>query len=390
MPARRSSIRSLALLGAGCLAASFLVAASGSATAMPSADAPLVWGPVRPLGTGSDPSCGALARTTTTAGTRLHAVTSTTGMVYERSSNGGATWGNRVRVSGSMAPTDLGRIAAADRHVYVVWQRRDAKNWVLFLRRNTDDGRAGAWKPRTLITGAGAHVGRESIAAAGSTVYVATTRTRSDQVVLMTGRRHGTSWSTRVLGTGARGAGLIGAAPVVAASGRHVVVAWVHTLAGQRIVKARVSHDSGRTWGTVAKLGGGDLPSVAALGSRLAVAAGTPARTAWLRVLSAGSWTPARAVPVGATLEKVVPQVVLRGTSEVGVAVSRRAGTGVDEASTLVWLQSPDGGLTWGGATPVSAPTIYYATPCSVLWRSTGDLYIAWQQYGGAVLRART
>lgn len=386
MHARRTSLRSVALVSAGCLAAGALLAGSGPATAMPTADAPGAWGPVRPLGTGRDPSCGGLARTTTTDGTRLHAVTSATGMVYERSSNGGATWGNRVRVSGSMAPSDLGRIAAADRHVYVVWQRRDAKDSVLFLRRNTDDGRAGAWKPRIRITPATGRVGRESIAAAGSTVYVATTRMRTDKVVVVIGRKHGRSWSTRELGTGVRGASLIGAAPVVSASGRHVVVAWVHA----QQIKARISHDAGRRWGPVIELGSGDLPSVHALGSRVAVAAGTFDRTAWVRVRSGGAWGAARAVPVGATLEKVVPQVVLRGTTEVGVAVSRRAGAGVDEASTLMWLQSPDGGQTWGAATPVSAPTIYYATPCSVLWRSTGDLYVAWQQYGGAVLRART
>jgi hypothetical protein len=177
---------------------------------------------------------------------------------------------------------------------------------------------------------------------------------------------------------------------VVAASGRHVVVAWVHTIGGQRIVKARVSHDSGRTWGSVVRLGAGDLPSVHALGSRLAVAAGTPSRTAWVRIRTGGTWGPPRSVPVGATLEKVVPQVVLRGTTQVGVAVSRRVLAGAEQRSTLLWLESADAGGTWSVADPVSDPTIYYATPCSVLWRSTGDLYVAWQQVGGAVLRART
>ena len=71
MHARRTSLRSVALVGAGCLAASALLAASGPPTALPTADAPGAWGPVRPLGTGSDPSCGGLARTTTTDG---HAV----------------------------------------------------------------------------------------------------------------------------------------------------------------------------------------------------------------------------------------------------------------------------------------------------------------------------
>lgn len=388
MRTTRTSLTAIAALGISALA--WGAVASGPAQGVPAADSLGTWGPVRPLGTGSDPSCGGLARTTTSAGTRLHALTSTTGMVYERSGNGGATWTNRVRVSGSMVPTDLGRIAAADRHVYAVWQRRDAKHWVLFLRRNTDDGRASAWKARTRITSATAKVGQESIAAAGSTVYVATTRMRTDKVVLVIGRKHGTSWSTRELGTGVRGAGLLAAAPTVAASGRHVVVAWVHTIGDQRIVKARVSHDSGRTWGPVAKLGAGDLPTVAAQGARLAVAAGTPTRTAWVRVHSAGSWSAVRAIPIGTSLEKVVPHVALHGTTDVGIAVSRRSGAGVEETGTLEWRQSPDGGLTWSTAAAVSEPTAYYATPCSVLWRSTGDLYVAWQQVGGAVLRART
>jgi hypothetical protein len=388
MRTTRTSLTTIAAVGISALA--WGAVASGPAAGMPTADVPGTWGPVRALGTGSDPSCGGLARTTTSAGTRLHALTSTTGMVYERSGNGGATWSNRVRVSGSMVPTDLGRIAAADRHVYAVWQRRDAKNWVLFLRRNTDDGRTGAWKARTRITPATGRVGRESIAAAGSTVYVATTRMRTDKVVLVIGRKHGTSWSTRELGTGVRGAGLIAAAPVVSASGRHVVVAWVHTIAGQKIVKARVSHDAGRSWGPVVKLGAGDLPTVHALGSRLAVAAGTPSRTAWVRIRTAGSWGPARAVPVGGSLEKVVPHVVLRGTWQVGIAVSIRTGAGVEETGTLTWFESPDGGATWADSQAVSPPTSYYATPCSVLWRSTGQLYVAWDQVGGAVLRART
>ena len=51
----------------------------------------------------------------------------------DQSGNGGATWSNLVRVSASMVPTDLGRIAAADRHVYAVWQRRDAKKGLAAL-----------------------------------------------------------------------------------------------------------------------------------------------------------------------------------------------------------------------------------------------------------------
>jgi hypothetical protein len=388
MRTSRRSLATVAVAGISCLAWGVVV--PGPVGAVAAADQPGAWGPVRPLGTGSDPTCGGLARTTTTAGTLLHALTSTTGMVYERSGDGGATWGSRVRVSGAMVPTDLGRIAAADRHVYVVWQRRGAEGWPLFLRRNTDDGRTGAWKARTRITPATARVGRETIAAAGSTVYVATTRMRTDKVVLVIGRKHGTSWSTRELGTGVRGAGLVAAAPVVAASGRHVAVAWVHTAGGSRVVKARVSHDAGRSWGAVTRLGAGDLPSVHVLGARVAVAAGTPARTAWVRVRSGGTWGPARAVPVGATLEKVVPQVVLRGTAQVGVAVSRRVLDGTDQRSTLLWLESADSGASWAAAQPVSDPTTYYATPCSALWRSTGDLYLAWEQVGGAVLRART
>ena len=200
-------------------------------------------------------------------------------------------------------------------------------------------------------------------------------------VVIVSSRNHGATWTRHVIARLDRK--LSRATPVVAASGRHVVVAW-RASAGKQVVRARISHDSGRTWGPTTTLGAGTGGiSAAALGSRVAVASGRLGDGAWVRVHKSGSWKKKRFVPVGKATTRKRPVVALHGTTQVGVLVGRYPG-GVP-APILRWHESPDNGATWAPAV-----TIGDEEEGQVEWSSTGALTIAFGSTDFYFLRTRS
>jgi hypothetical protein len=352
------------------------------AAAMPAVEPSGTWGPPRP----TDPGPGPIFALST-SGAVLHALTQDQDSgddYYQRSSDGGATWQERAPVGG-IPPEGNGLIATADAHVYVARARATTNHEWIVLRRNRENGRAGAWTAPRAITSPRSRVVLSSIAASGATVHIAAMRMATGsldrpyergRIVVMSSRNHGATWTSRVVGRVERRVTL--ARATVAASGRHVVLAW-RSSTRKTVIRARVSHDSGRTWGATTTLGTGTTVSVAVLGSRVAVAAGIRAGGAWVRVHRGGSWTKKRVVPVGASNARKQPVVALHGTTQVGVLVGRYPADG--SGLVLQWHESRDNGATW--AAPVTIGTAEFG---QVMWSSNGPLTIAYSTY----LRTRT
>jgi hypothetical protein len=356
------------------------------AAAMPAVEPSGTWGPPRQVITFADYS-PPLAWSQ--AGTVVHALSGgvNQGYYYQRTSDDGATWRDRVQVAGTRVFTS--RLVAADGRVYVVSSRYGAGGEWLVMRRNGADGAAGSWSAPKALTAPREDGGPFDAAASGSSVHVVTTlvapgpSTRiwsraGGRVVVLSSRDHGATWSTRTLARLDRRAPQ--SSPLVAASGRHVVVAW-KAKAGRTAVRARISHDSGRTWGPTTALGAGTKISVAALGSRLAVASGIRGGGAWVREHRDGSWRKARVVPIGASTQRKRPVVALHGSHEVGVLVGRYPADG--SGLVLQWYESADRGVSW--APPV---TIARSFGGQVLWLPTGELTI--ETYYPYYLRTRT
>src|SRR5262249_47952954 len=140
---------------------------------------------------------------------------------------------------------------------------------VLYFRRNTNHGSSTAWGPIVRLTSTTGRVDYPQISTAGASVYVTYTDSVTGSVKVAITADRGVHWKTVTVGSTTRtsSSGRLGY-PVDASAGKNVGVAWVADPAGT--VKARVSTDSGATWGTVVTLGiTTTTPSGAATGTRV-------------------------------------------------------------------------------------------------------------------------
>lgn len=402
----------VALLLAGMLAAGLpLWATAGSANAL--ADSPpetsavaaiATWGDQHVVRTGTDPrrsGVNALARTASGAITYLHAVTtddpgegerSDGGIHFGRSADGGATWGKAKRLNGVTQDGVAPAIASSGSHVYVAWKRTvpGSSHSMIYVRRNRSHGLLSTWSDRIRLTSTTGRVGVPTIAASGASVYVAYTDRATGTVRLEVSRDRGVTWRCTALATTTRKDGT----PQVVAAGRNVGIFWVTGTAPT--VKGRVSTDAGSHWTATRTIGAGDVPSARALGTRIVMAAGTDAGQPWVRTWTAGAWGVARLVPHASATGAVWPIVALRGTTQIGVAFSAtyaNPSAPEETLSRMTWVESADGGASWGPEEAVSTGGPWNNAP-SVVWRSTGALYVMWHvsyydDGGHVAIRAR-
>ena len=351
-----------------------------------------------------------LARTATTGATYLHATYTTdrvsgawvddngpyAGINYVRSSDQGSTFTTPKRLNPSTQHGSRGSLAASGSYVYATWV--STSRWiafqptaprVLYLRRGSNHGSSTGWGTIKRLTSLTGRVDFPTVAAAGANVYVAYTDSGSGSVRVRISRDRAATWTTTSLGTTgwSTTSGKIGI-PSIAASGNTVVVSWVWNASGA--VKARVSTDAGVTWGPAAGLSASstDMPAVAALGTRAAVA-WTNGSAAIVRTWSAGTWSTPRSTgtPTGATYtHSYGPAVALSGASGVSVAwsgcvTSCETWTSSTRAN-LIWSESRDSGATWFagqviGSSGASTARRYNDYP-SILWPSATVRHVLW------------
>lgn len=351
-----------------------------------------------------------LARTVNGATTYLHATYTTdrvsgswvddngpyAGINYVRTSNRGSTFTTPKRVNPSRQHGSRGSVATSGKFVYATWV--STSRWiaykgtaprVLYLRRNANHGSRTAWNTTKRLTSLSGRVDYPTVAAAGSNVYVVYTDSGAGSVKIKISRDRAATWKTVTLGSTAwsTNSGRYGL-PRIAANGNTVVVSWLSNSDGA--VKARVSTDAGRTWSSIGALSGTstDLPAVAALGSRAAVA-WTDGSSAVVRTWSGGAWSTPKAtvMPTGAAYtHSYGPAVALSGAAGVGVAwtgcVTPCESWTTATRANLVWSESRDGGASWFagqviGSSSASSARRYNDYP-SILWPSATVRHVLW------------
>jgi hypothetical protein len=316
-----------------------------------------------------------LARTGPAGSGRLHAIASAsrvgTAVVkdagpyapisYTRGNEAGSSWTAAQRLNATNQHGLWPGIAAAGESVYASWVKvskvvsfsPSAARSIQF-RSNATAG-AGAWSGVKTLTSSTGRVDYPTIAAAGSSVYVAYTDANSGAVRVLISRDRGATWSNVSLGTSSATSSNGGRTglPTVAASGKIVIVGWIADRNGA--VRARVSQDGGAHWGGTANLATASLsyPSAAATNNRAGIAwiGAEPTVALWTQK---GRWASPFEVPNvnHAWLEVIYgPALVLNGWSTVGVGYSgcvqvcSQIGTSTHFES--YYAESPTNGVDW-------------------------------------------
>lgn len=268
--------------------------------------------------------------------------------VYERSTDGGLTWGDEL-VMGGTSP----QVAADGRNVIVTYLAYDCGSGI-GVQRNRDGGASGAWSRVICLTRRprwdfGSDVAPH-IATGDGTVYVAAAESRA-HVAVWISRDRGRTWTKTILGDRDAEADTDWPETIdVAATGDLVAVAWSDRRGG---VLARASGDSGVTWTPSEPIGSRPGALVSASGSdhRLAFSGGSGADT-WIALwVEDGGWTSvstANVAPAG-------PSVVLRPDADVALLDGYcRRDDATDMATGSRWWASTDNGRTWASPVDVS------------------------------------
>ena len=174
------------------------------------------------------------------------------GVFARTSSDRGASWSAPVRVSQAGRHADRAALAVSGGSTYAAWVTQQSydnydpsKPRVLYFRANT----GGGWGKTVALTKKKGRVDAPSIAASGKHVYVAWIDANTGQVRVARSTDGGKTFARTVIGKttalspdndGLRGSASIGAA------GNAVAVAWIAS--GSGAVKARVSTNGGKKW----------------------------------------------------------------------------------------------------------------------------------------------
>ena len=364
---RRRTRRTLLSLSAGIL---MVLLASQSVLAAVAWTKPVNAGPQYSWNLGRG-----LAMTETSSKTYLHVQFEDdghkhTGIYYRRGNASGSSWGTAKRMNPASSDAEYGAIAAASKYVYVVYTTGSHAQSgydptdprLLRVRINTNHGSSNAWLP-TKKMDMFAHNGRPSVAASGKYAYVAVTDADTGEIHILTNNGANVAdvgWlgqhigDTTRLAVSATGDGFEGA-PVVAASGARVMVAWIDSDAGT--IKARISTDHGHTWPDPAiDLATGQVYGLSAAGdaTRLALAWAAPDGIR-SRVYRDGSWKATHKLAsfssTGAYRNGYGTSIALAGSSRLGVAWSACTRASCAGSSTqgvnVRWRESANNGSSW-------------------------------------------
>lgn len=315
-----------------------------------------------------------LAKTTSTVSgtTYLHSQytyvnTTNPGVYYRRGSAGASSWGTAKRLNPSGEFAENGVIAAADRYVYVAYQK--VNSWEnydpadarpLRIRINTNHGSSTAWLP-TKNWEVPVRAGHPAIAANGTYAYLAYTDAESGDIVVANNlgvNNDEVGWVATNVGTTTNEApnenGRDGY-PVIAATGGTVLVAWIS--GDGSTISAKVSTDHGNTWPdeatTITSLRVWDLSAAGSTGRvALAWAQESGIRAKLYRNAAWGSTkTVASFSSTGTYKTGYGTSITMAGTARVGVAWSSCTRSDCSAGSTkgvnVRWRESTDNMANW-------------------------------------------
>jgi hypothetical protein len=194
-------------------------------------------------------------------------------MYYKQSSDGGLSWTPDTRLTfGPDTCVDKEAcLVVAGAYRYIVWTRRHWRTSVsqTWFMRSTDGG--ANWQPRTRITADTTSQSQPMVAAAGPNVHVCWSDGRPGGYGIWYRRStdNGATWNAeRYLADTTYGSDY----PVIAAAGGNVHVAYRAWPGGQFVIEYRNSTDNGQTWAAETA-----LTTAAGMGTSVLAAAGSRA-----------------------------------------------------------------------------------------------------------------
>jgi hypothetical protein len=286
-------------------------------------------------------------------------------VAYQRSADGGASFGAATTLSGHGIPVGAPAIATAGSLVVVAWSQRGSSDTSgLWLRRSEDAGLT--WKPAVRLAPEQAGLPSVAIDELGRVLVAWTDAAKGKILTRASGDAGETFQSIRTIGSTTRrspsDATAFDGGLSTAASDSAVYVTWS---AGPSKILLRRSVDGGGSWKPVVTVDTGATgtvePWVAASGTSAAIVYGArPSRTAssaiYLRRTTDGGahWT-ARRLAAGAKLASGAPVVTIRG-AQLRLAFSECTSSACTRA-TLRYRQSSNGGASWSTAQTLSPVT---------------------------------
>jgi hypothetical protein len=165
---------------------------------------------------------------------------------YKRSTDKGTTWSTPVNLSGNGLISYNPAIAVSGQDVHVVWYGNGDGNYEEYYNRSTDGGIT--WGTKVRLTNAPNSSAHGSIAASGSNVHFVWMDYRNGkcEVFYKNSVDAGVTWSADLLLNNSGGKSYM---PAVAVSGSVVHVVWCDSISGNWKVYYKRSADGGLTWG---------------------------------------------------------------------------------------------------------------------------------------------
>ena len=173
---------------------------------------------------------------------------------YRRSIDDGATWDDEVRLTNDPGNSFQPTIASAGSNLYVTWHDSRAGGRHVFFKRSTDGG--DSWSEDVKISGSEADESSPSVAALDNIVHVAWQQLHTEGLGIRYRRSidYGATWEDPIDVSEQSGTDSSGA-PFIVSSGSSVHLMWVRgNSAGAVTYQYRRSTDRGVTWGAPTSL----------------------------------------------------------------------------------------------------------------------------------------
>ncbi|MBE0644724.1 MAG: exo-alpha-sialidase [Bacteroidetes bacterium] len=170
---------------------------------------------------------------------------------YKRSTDGGTTWGEDVRLSNDPALSNMASITASGTNVYVVWADKRDEIGQVYGKHSSDGGES--WGEETKVTMSSTLAYSPSATASGDFVHLVWGDTRNGvpEVYYRQSTNMGMSWGPEVLLSDLSFSSQL---PSIAMSGVNVHVVWTDFRDGNYEVYHKCSTDQGLTWGQNTRL----------------------------------------------------------------------------------------------------------------------------------------
>ena len=148
---------------------------------------------------------------------------------FKQSSDGGTTWPTRKRLTGDVGYSWSPAIAVDGQNIYVVWQDYRPGNYEIYFKQSSDGG--ATWPDRKRLTGNAGNSEFPAIAVDGSNIYVVwmDSSPGNYDIYFKQSSDGGATWPARKRLTGNAGDSCY---PAIAVDGSNIYVVWMDITSG--------------------------------------------------------------------------------------------------------------------------------------------------------------